>query len=226
MFTYKNLNCVFQSYKQGLVFYKNYLKLNDGGSKDVGLAQQGHQYTRLTGEANMAQGHVVDPISEQEGKRGITAALATGTIYGMAQTVVDAGRQQSYFGLNRECVNRDGFPNSTLVAKYLRETAPSVDIKEQRINLFQDVMLAGDFYDNATALIAVILMKIHRARMSKRLATFNHTLRFRVADVLAWSRIPDPRQQWDTLRLWLGPALLLVVWRTPTLICLISSVPC
>jgi len=200
MFAYKGLNCVFQSYKQGLLFYKNYLKLNDGGSKEVGVAQQGHQYTRMTGEANMAQGHTVDPISEQEGKRGITAALATGTIYGMAQTVVDAGRQQSFFGLNRECVNRDGFPNSTLVAKYLRETAPSVDIKEQRINLFQDVMLAGDFYDNATSLIAVILIKIHRARMSKRLATFNHTLRFRLADVIAWARIPDARQQWDTLK--------------------------
>jgi len=163
------------------------LTLHDDGVKEVTNYEYDHQYER-TNEGCFNDGSYKINESKRAFMRGTTASLCTGTILGGEQQFVLAGRKQSIFGLNRECISRDGFPNSTLVAKYLRETAPSTEIKEQRINLYEDTILADDFYDNATSLIVVLLMKLQKLRMYKRMAKHAHVIHIDVTTARAIQR--------------------------------------
>nr|ATO91012.1 putative capsid protein [Puccinia striiformis totivirus 4] len=175
MFFSKPVHFIIKSYNDGRLFIKNYLALHDDGVKEVVTHDYDHQYERTTA-GSFNDGSYKTNANRQSRMRGTTASLCMGTILGCRQKFEVVGRKQSVFGLNRECINRDGFPNSSLVAKYLRETAPSTEIKEQRINLFEDVILADDFYDNATTLIALFMIKIQKMRMFKRMVSHPHTI--------------------------------------------------
>nr|WMV64387.1 putative capsid protein [Uromyces fabae virus] len=175
MFFSKPIHFIIKSYNDGRLFIKNYLTLYDDGVKPGTVADHDVQHDKtVLGMVNNGDYRVNHNRNTR--MRGTTASLCTGTIFGKSQLFEIAGRKQSIFGLNRECINRDGFPNSALVAKYLRETAPSTEIKEQRINLFENVLLAEDFYDNPTSLIACILIKIQKLRMFKRMTSHPHII--------------------------------------------------
>nr|QED42951.1 putative CP [Uromyces totivirus B] len=123
--------------------------------------------------------------------RRISGTMAQLTVYGKEQSVLIGSRQNSVAGLNKEALTTNGTLSFTYMQKHLREINTSIELKEQRLNLYIDSIISRDYYDNATSLLYVMLTKLHLINLSNVTNRVRCTLTFDMATALRLQRTPE-----------------------------------
>nr|WMV64381.1 putative capsid protein [Uromyces fabae virus] len=161
-----NIDYTLNHVKNGLVWIKSQVNLEFLGQKEVGVGQDDRNRKKALGkETGWEIPKGFDSLSGF--MRRITGSIAQLTVYGKGQTVLIGSRQNSIFGLNKEALTTNGTLSYTYMHKHLREVNTSVELKEQRLNLYIDSVISRDFYDNATSLLYVMLLKLHLIHLSE-----------------------------------------------------------
>nr|WMV64379.1 putative capsid protein [Uromyces fabae virus] len=177
-----NTKVSFSSFGKGLVMFKTRLFLNissitEGIIDPVDIQKDKKENLSLDGKSK-ATAHTGVEITSKLGEpyepRRSTFCQAVGTVYGMAQKWKMSFTHQSITGMNQQYLDEEGRPNAQAILKRLREIAPDVELKEQRLNLLLNRTFATDFYDNATTLLVLILREYYLAKFFYKTERFEH----------------------------------------------------
>jgi len=175
------------NFDNGQFFIQNYMKLCLVDIEQVGLNMSSDEQDRID-KLSIKQGKELDAgeekyrqvVGEQFSNRRKTKIISKNTVYGAKQKMSTNFYQTSIAGLNPLYITDMGLPNATAIEKRLREIVPSTELKEQRIHRFFNSTIMADFYDNATALLTVLLqfywklkiierMDVHRVKVEVKL---------------------------------------------------------
>nr|ATO91006.1 putative capsid protein [Puccinia striiformis totivirus 1] len=170
-----NTKVKFSSFGDGLIMLKTRLYLGITHAARTGLASYDIQKDKrdavrvdTLSTLGGSQNHEIAKIlGEPYVPRRATECQSVGTIYGMKQNWNMGFTKQSITGMNKFYLDEEGRPNSQAILKRLREVAPDVELKEQRLNKLFNVTFASDFYDNATTLLVMLMKEMNLAKMYK-----------------------------------------------------------
>nr|UMQ74227.1 capsid protein [Helianthus annus leaf-associated totivirus 6] len=185
-----NINYTLNHVRDGMVWIKNQINLQFLGQKEKGLDPTDANRKKSVGkETGWTVPAGFDNLSGF--MRRITGTVAQLTVYGKEQMVLLGSRQNSISGINKEALTTSGTLSFSYMQKHLREINTSMELKEQRLNLYIDTIISRDFYDNATSLLYVMLTKLHILHLSEVSNKVRLVLNIDMGNLLRICRLPE-----------------------------------